>query len=280
MGSFPVRLYGLFGYLKGALTVNSSRFIICTLVIASSATLPATGFAACNARSGPKMAALVELYTSEGCSSCPPADQQLRRLRQVLDPTAEVVPLALHVGYWDYIGWKDPYAQATFGERQRWLVRANQHNTVYTPQFFVNGSELRSWQGALRDKVRQLNALPAAAAIRVQASIAPNGALALNGEATARAGAEPAALYLAVAESGLVTKVTRGENGGVTLAHDHVVREWIGPVHLTGGAAQVQRDILLPAAWSRARLEVVAFVQGERTGRVLQAVSAHQCAAS
>ena len=260
--------------------MNSRRFIIGTFVIASSASLPAPGFAACDAHSGLKTAALVELYTSEGCSSCPPADQQLRRVRQVLDPTAEVVPLALHVGYWDYIGWKDPYAQAAFGERQSWLVRSNRRNTVYTPQFFVSGTELRSWQGGLRDKVRQVNAQPAAAAIRVQASIASNGALALNAEATARSAAEPAVLYLALAESGLASKVTRGENNGVTLAHDHVVREWIGPVRLTGGAARVQRDIPLPAAWSRARLEVVAFVQDQRTGSVLQAVSAQQCAGS
>jgi hypothetical protein len=275
-----MRLRSLCFEPKGALLMNSHRFAICTLVAASSAALPASGFAACDARSGPNTAALVELYTSEGCSSCPPADQQLRRLRQALDPAANVVPLALHVGYWDYIGWKDPYAQAAFGERQSWLVRSNQRNTVYTPQFFVSGTELRSWQGGLRDKVRQVNAQPAAAAIRVQASMAPNGALALNAEATARSAAEPAVLYLALAESGLASKVTRGENNGVTLAHDHVVREWIGPVRLTGGAARVQRDIPLPAAWSRARLEVVAFVQDQRTGSVLQAVSAQQCAGS
>ncbi|MGC2519651.1 MAG: DUF1223 domain-containing protein [Burkholderiales bacterium] len=258
----------------------SCSFAIRTLVAVSSAVLPAAGFAACDARSGPKTAALVELYTSEGCSSCPPADQQLSRLRQALDPAAEVVPLALHVGYWDYIGWKDRYAQAAFAERQSWLVRANQRKTVYTPQFFVSGTEHRSWQGALRDEVRQQNARPAAAAIHVQASIAPNGALALDAEATAQAGTDPAALYLALAESGLVSKVARGENSGATLAHDHVVREWIGPVRLSGGAARVQRDITLPAAWSRARLEVIAFVQDERTGSVLQAVSARQCAGS
>ena len=260
--------------------MNLRGFTRCMLVAASSAALPVIGFAACDAHSGPNTAALVELYTSEGCSSCPPADKQLSRLRQALDPAAEVVPIALHVGYWDYIGGKDPYAQAAFGERQSWLVRANQHKTVYTPQFFVGGTELRAWRGGLRDEVRQRNARPAAAAIRVRASIASNGALALMAEATARARAEPAALYLALAEGGLVSKVTRGENGGVTLAHDHVVREWIGPVRLTDGAARVQRDIALPAAWSRARLEVVAFVQDEGTGGVLQAVSAIQCAGS
>ena len=260
--------------------MNSRGFALCILAAVSMGARPGAAFAACDVRSGPKTAALVELYTSEGCSSCPPADQQLSRLQQALGPAAVVVPLALHVGYWDYIGWKDPFAQGSFAERQSWLVRANQHKTVYTPQFFVGGSELRSWRGALEDRVRQLNAVPAAADIRVHASIAADGALALKAEATQRSGAKPAALYLALAESGLVSKVTRGENSGATLTHDHVVREWIGPVRLVAGAARVQREIALPAAWNRARLEVIAFVQSARSGGVLQAVSANQCAGS
>jgi hypothetical protein len=260
--------------------VNLHSSAVCKLVAVSSIALPLTAFAACDVRSGPNTVALVELYTSEGCSSCPPADQQLRHLRNELDPAAEVLPLALHVGYWDYIGWKDPYAQATFSQRQNWLVRANQHNTLYTPQFFVSGSELRTWQGTLRDKVRELNARPAAAAIRVQASVVRDGVLALKAEAAVQASAKTAALFLALAESGLTSRVIRGENAGVTLAHDHVVREWIGPILLADGIARVQREITLPAAWNQARLELVAFVQDEHSGRVLQAVGAQQCARS
>jgi len=260
--------------------MNSRGFALYAAVAVSSATLPASALPACDARSGPKTAALVELYTSEGCSSCPPADRQLSRLHQALDPAAEAIPLALHVPYWDYIGWKDPYAKAAFGERQNWLVHANQQKTVFTPQFFVNGAELRSWQGALGDKVRQLNALPAAADIRVHASIAANGALALNAEATTRPGAKPAALYLALAENGLASNVSRGENGGRTLAHDHVVREWIGPVRLAAGTASTRREIALQPAWNRAQLDVIAFVQDERSGSVLQALRAQHCAGS
>ena len=145
--------------------MNSRGFAVCIIAAASAAAIPVAAIAACDARSGPMTAALVELYTSEGCSSCPPADPQLSRLRQALDPAAEAVPLALHVGYWDYIGWKDPYAQAAFAERQNWLVHASRQRTVYMSQFFVGGAELRLGRGALRDKVRQLNALPAAGII-------------------------------------------------------------------------------------------------------------------
>jgi len=270
----------MFNLPKDALLMNLRNFALGAITALSSISVPAYSFAACDARSGPKTAALVELYTSEGCSSCPPADRQLSRLRQTLDAAATVVPLALHVGYWDYIGWKDPYAQTAFGQRQSWLVQANRHRTVYTPQFFISGSELRTGQGSLREKVREINARPAAAAIRVHASITPNGALQLDAEATARARPEPVALYLVITESGLVSKVARGENSGVTLAHDNVVREWIGPVRLNDGVARERREIALPAGWNRARLAVVAFVQDLRTGKVLQAVAAQQCTGS
>jgi hypothetical protein len=256
------------------------RLAVRTLAAMSTAALSLAGFAACEAQSGPNTAALVELYTSEGCSSCPPADQEINRLRQALDPAAEVVPLALHVGYWDYIGWRDPYAQARFGERQGWLVHANRQRTVYTPQFFVAGSELRAWRGALRDEVQRVNAQPARARIKVHASLAASGALALSAEATAQTASDPIALYLVLAESGLESQVMRGENAGATLAHDHVVREWIGPIPFKGGAARVRREIALHADWNRARLELAAFVQDERTGTVLQAVGARQCAGS
>ena len=260
--------------------MNSRTVATCAIAAASSLALPAASFADCEAQSGPNIAALVELYTSEGCSSCPPADQQLSRLRQTLGPATAVVPLALHVNYWDYIGWKDPYAQGAFGDRQKWLVHANNQRTIYTPQFFVGGAELRARRDTLRSEVQRLNAMPAAADIRLQASLAASGALALSAEAKAHASGDLLALYLAVTENGLVSSVTRGENGGVTLKHDHVVRAWIGPAHFSGNTARVRREIALPRTWNRPQLEIVAFVQNGRTGSVLQAVSARQCAGS
>jgi hypothetical protein len=260
--------------------MKSRTAACCVIVAALTVTQPIAGFAACDARSGPATAALVELYTSEGCSSCPPADRQLGELRATLGPAANVVPLALHVGYWDYIGWRDPYAQDAFSERQRWLVERNHSRTVYTPHFFVGGIELPLQKSALSKEVAHVNARTAEAEIHVSGSLSPGGTLALSTDATARTRSGQASLYVAVTESGLVSKVARGENSGATLTHDYVVREWIGPLRLAGGVAHAQREITLPAAWNRAHLDLVAFVQDDGTGRVLQAVSAQACARS
>ncbi len=257
--------------------MNRRVFAVAAFLAASLASLSATSSTGCEAQSGPNTAALVELYTSEGCSSCPPADRQLSRLGQALDPAAIVVPLSLHVDYWDYIGWKDPYAQGAFSRRQTWLASANHQGFVYTPHFFVSGTELRSWEEALRGEVRRLNAKPADAQIRIEASLVSSDALTLTADATAPAAGDRGDLYLAVTENGLVSKVTRGENGGATLAHDHVVRVLIGPIPLTGGGARVHREVGLPASWNRAQLEIVGFVEDRRSGRVLQAVGAQQC---
>ncbi len=241
------------------------------MVAAASLFLTGQALAACEIASGPKTAALVELYTSEGCSSCPPADRQMRRLREALDPGAQAVPLALHVGYWDYLGWKDPYADPAFAGRQEALVRANRQRTLYTPQFFVNGVELRAARTSLREAVRRLNETAATADIRLSASAPSKDMLRLSARASAAGGA-PLDLYVALAESELASQVARGENAGVTLEHDHVVRQWLGPVRFTGAAAHLERGLRLPAAWNRSHLELAAFVQDPATGRVLQAV--------
>lgn len=242
------------------------------MVAAAAVFLTDPALAACELASGPKTAALVELYTSEGCSSCPPADREMKRLREALEPGAQAVPLALHVGYWDYIGWKDPYAQPAFAERQEWLVHANGQRTLYTPQLFVNGSELRAARVPLREAVRRLNETPAAADIRLSAAFATDEVLKLSARATSASPRAPLALYVALTESDLVSKVARGENAGATLEHAHVVRHWIGPIGFAAGGAQVHREIRLPAVWHRSHLELAAFVQDRDTGRVLQAV--------
>jgi hypothetical protein len=230
------------------------------------------GFAApasaldCVTKSGPRTAALVELYTSEGCSSCPPADRWLSRLRSAGFGSDAVVPLSLHVDYWDYIGWKDPFAKAAFTARQREVAASAGSGFVYTPQVVLAGRDYRGWSSAGRfaEDVRAVNERPARADI----------ALAFNaGTVTARAAVTDArqlagaALFVAVFESGLSNRVTAGENHGVTLTHDLVVREWLGPFALDGAnPVQVSRPVAVPKPSG-----VAAFVQNRRTGEVLQA---------
>jgi hypothetical protein len=241
-----------------------------TLIFALVAGAPSVGLAACDVHSGPGTAALVELYTSEGCSSCPPADRQLGQLRQ----GATLVPLALHVGYWDDLGWRDPYAQDGFAERQSALVELGGSRALYTPQFFVGGTAMRPM--AVADRVRQLNGQAPKASIHLKARIKGDNQLAIN--ASAESAIEHAALYLAVAENGLSSQVRDGENRGRRLSHDHVVRTWIGPLALYGGSVALERSIPLAQIWQRDQLEIVGFVQDQESGRVLQAVGASQCA--
>lgn len=238
----------------------------------------AVGADSCEVRSGPRTAALIELYTSEGCSSCPPADQALARLRELLGPDAEGFALALHVDYWDYIGWRDPWAQEIFSERHRHLVSANHHDVVYTPHFFVNGIEMPPGQSALREQVRELNSQPAQAQIQLTAGRSSAGMLALDVSAHSDAKLGSPALYLVISENGLVSNVRRGENAGRTLKHEHVARTFIGPIALRDGAITVHRELPLPDSGHGARWELTAFVEDERTGKVVQALGLQPCA--
>ncbi len=233
-----------------------------------------TGIDECRATSGANTVALVELYTSEGCDSCPPADRWLNELTRRGVGADKAVGLALHVDYWDHLGWKDPYARAAFAVRQREQVKLGGGTVSYTPQVMVNGRDYRRWSqhSSLANELRAINARPARAQITL--------ALRRGGQATAEvqasatvpesAAAGDAALYVALFEDGLLTKVTAGENRGVTLRHDRVVREWFGPLALEGGRIDLRRALMLPV---RSNVSgAVAFVQQRKTGEVLQAL--------
>jgi hypothetical protein len=238
---------------------------------------------ACHATSGPGTAAVVELYTSEGCSSCPPADRELSVLSREAGPGATVIPLGLHVTYWDSLGWQDVMAQKVFDTRQSDLVAAGHGTFVYTPEFFANGEEIRSWRGTLPDAIRQINMTPAPVELALTAHAGAGNTVELEAKVTPRAGgalpSDGAQLYFAVTEDGLVSHVLRGENGGTTLAHDSVVRLWSGPVQLGPQGGVVRRDITLSPQWDRAHLHFVALLQHGRD-QFLQAVSAGSCGGS
>ena len=228
---------------------------------------------ACSKQSPAHTVALLELYTSEGCSSCPPADKFVSGLRAAGLTTEQVVPLALHVDYWDYIGWKDVFASREFTERQRWLSALAASRTVYTPEIFVAGRELRGWGSGTAAAVRRVNERPAQAHIGVTLGKMLNGALPV--EVSAKS-AQAGQLFVALYENGLASHVRAGENQGELLQHDYVVREWIGPVALTNGAVMLSRSVPVRAGLVVKNLGVAAFVQGEK-GEVLQAVALPVC---
>lgn len=230
----------------------------------------------CTARSPAHTVALVELFTSEGCSSCPPADRFLGERRAAGLRADQAVLLSLHVDYWNAIGWKDPYSSAAFTARQRALSDLARTRTIYTPEFFVSGKELRNWDGGLEQGVKRINAMPARAGIAI--SLAPRTAAGLSVDVRA-SGPAGSKLFVALTENGIATKVSAGENGGRTLRHDFVVRDWPAPVALgADGKATLARALAVPAGAQGAKLGVAAFVQSE-SGEVLQALSLDACGA-
>jgi hypothetical protein len=229
--------------------------------------------AGCSARSGAQTTAFVELYTSEGCSSCPPADRWLSSLSRRYPPQ-KVVPLALHVDYWDYIGWKDPYARREFSQRQRRLSQTQRLALVYTPQVLLQGADFRRWGAPDFDRaVERINALPARAHLSL-AILGGGDTLRVQVEGRADEPEPSAAIYVAAYESGLSSRVTAGENRGRQLAHDYVALEWKGPYQL--GRHEFALT-LLPKA-RPADSGVAAFVQNRGTGQVLQALMLGACA--
>jgi hypothetical protein len=208
--------------------------------------------------------ALVELYTSQGCSSCPPADQWLGSFTQRED----VVPLSMHVTYWDYIGWKDPFAKAEFSQRQRWLAQVSKSSSVYTPGVFVGGSEFREWGSSFMQQrlFARHSSSSAGATIRIEKVSASPSLWRVAATLEPAQSAENRRLFIASTKNGLVSKVKAGENHGRTLTNHHVVDFWSGAL-----AAKNGNQFEWQGTIANEPDELVAFVQDIKTGEVLQA---------
>jgi len=228
------------------------------------ALLPAFALAAtCTATSGATRTSLLELYTSEGCSSCPPADRWLARL-----PSASgLVPLAFHVDYWDRLGWRDPFGQPAFSQRQR--ARNAATGFVYTPQVMLDGADYRDWHLSRAPRIDPVAARAALALTLMQT------AGRIDAQVNARfidpAQAKSAQLYLALVENHLGSKVTAGENADRTLRHEHVVRELVGPL-----PPDARHSFMLQTGWKAGDLGVSAFLLDDR-GDTLQALARPAC---
>jgi hypothetical protein len=228
--------------------------------------------AQCTAASAQGRVPLLELYTSEGCDSCPPTDRWISELRRRGYDGERVVVLAFHVDYWDKLGWTDRFGQRRFSERQRLVNSRNGAGFVYTPQLVLNGKDYRR---GIRDdfaaRVADISSAKANADIRL--SVTPSeDKLALSGTWSSPVERNVQG-WLALYENRLATDVSAGENRNKRLQHDFVVRDIAGPFP-SGNFAYV---FPLDARWKRPDLGVASFVQDARSGDVLQAVTLSVC---
>ena len=237
----------------------------------------------CTIVSGERRVALLELYTSEGCDSCPPTDRWVSALPARGFTTERMLALAFHVDYWNYLGWNDPFAQARFSERQRLTSARNQARFVYTPQLVLNGRDYR--RGTVRDDVGEriaaINQDKPRAAITLRHAASPaHGRLAVSASVTVGEALERslAQTYLVLYENNLASHVATGENRGKKLQHDFVVRDLAGPFAAgSDGTPAVAHSFKLDRSWKSADLQVAAFVQNRQSGDVLQALAAARC---
>ena len=212
--------------------------------------------------SGEQQVSLIELYTSEGCSSCPPADRFVRSLGKQDGLFSAFIPLAFHVDYWDYIGWADPYASPAFSERQRRYAQRQDISRVYTPGFFINGNEWRgffqrhrNWQDSLsQKKVGSLSVTYQHPTL--QATF--NGTL-----------PDDARLNTAWIGLGLTSSIQRGENRGKTLQHDFVVLQWN---HQPMPSSMMTVTLPSPPDHGQQRTGLVAWISQNSDPRPVQAV--------
>jgi len=214
--------------------------------------------------SGPQRVSLLELYTSEGCSSCPPADRWMSKLKREPDLWRRFVPIAFHVDYWDYIGWKDRFSSANYSDRQRRYALQGGARAVYTPGFFRDGEEWRRW--------RNLSAPPSAGidAGELQLQIGDNNVQVRF--APAQTGATSLNVHLAVIGMSLKTRVAAGENRGKTLRHDFVALGMTSVALKKDGAAW-HAALTLPATSIEANdRAVVAWVTSGDRQAPLQSV--------
>ncbi len=217
---------------------------------------------------------LVELFTSEGCSDCPPADALLERLdrSQPVD-RAELIVLSEHVDYWNDIGWRDPYSSHQFSERQSNYAGLFGLDSVYTPQMVIDGSfqfvgsdEARAIQAA--ENASRLKKIPVnISSVHLESPHELSLHIEANQLPSSLHKATSATVLLAIADERDESHVSGGENGGRTLKHIAVVRS-LAKVGTVNESAEFSREIKIKLNQGRKDIRLIAFVQDEKTGRI------------
>lgn len=214
--------------------------------------------------------AVVELFTSQGCSSCPPADHVLRDLIEEAEKTGKAIyGLSFHVDYWNYLGWKDPYSHAEYSNRQRHYNQQLRSRGSYTPQMIVNG--VSEFIGSKRTLAYQevANGLDAAEKVKVEITKfqLEEGKNQLNFDYQVIGACDACKIHIAAVESKLKDVVKRGENHGRTLQHDNVVRRFITENFTAAG--KVQMD--LPKGMNFSNSAMIMYIQQGNYGQIIGA---------
>lgn len=246
----------------------------CWLLVAASALMQASDLPpGLNGRTP----VLVELFTSEGCSSCPPADALLQKLDQQPLAGEEMIVLSEHVDYWNHEGWKDPYSARFYSDRQGAYARRLGLNDVYTPQMIVDGSDqFVGSDTALADKALRKASSDPKVALRLS-SISMNSPNVLQAHLETDAllpsfGLREADIYVVVALNRAESQVARGENAGRKLSHTAVVKSIVKVGTLRKGKAFAQDlQLKLEPGTDASNVRVIAFLQEPGQGRVIGA---------
>jgi hypothetical protein len=212
--------------------------------------------------------AVVELFTSEGCSSCPPADQAVARIQRETRGQPVYI-LAFHVDYWNRLGWKDVFSDAAYSERQNRYAQWLHLKSVYTPQVVVNGrlEFVGSEEDRLRSAIRENLQMPAPAQLTLE-NVQTGGREISLGYHTDGAG-NSSSLLIALVQKSATTEVKRGENAGATLSHVQIVRGFL-TIALSGKNGGEAR-LSLPEGLTGKQMEIIGFLQNNATGEILAA---------
>jgi hypothetical protein len=237
---------------------------------------------ACQVTSPATKNLLIELFTSDGCDSCPPANNWLSEVVKGGDKT--VIPVSMHVTYWNHLGWKDGFSNKYFDDRQNAYARHATSGFSYTPELFLNASEWRGWRGANPSDIANANKELAPLAISLFMRQTDGINLSVDATVTpvkgvAKADLSAVQLYVLLYEDDLAERPKAGELKNVVLKHDHVVRDWkvvdISAAIL--GGKPVTSVFRLPPQSNPKKMGVVAFVQSADLKTVHQVVDLPFC---
>jgi hypothetical protein len=219
---------------------------------------------------------VLELFTSEGCSSCPPADALLKKLDEVGQiGDVEILVLEEHVDYWNHLGWTDPFSSHDWTERQEQYARSLRHDGIYTPQLVLNGSIdlVGNSERAVLRQISELRKTPEVAMRISSFNLSSKSAqIAIEFESSS-SDLHSADLCLAVTERGLSSDVRQGENQGRNLAHAAVLRSLTHVRMPQAGSSQAAASVSLDKAWKPENLRVVAFLQDRKSLHILGAAA-------